>query len=808
MVQRTPCNAIQLTRFSLPPRSASLSRPLNPANENPALTHSLYQRSSSVLSLAADSCHIYSGSQADDILVGRVWDKATFTLKATLQGHTGSVLALQYAPDRQWLFSASGDSSVRVWSTKSLTPLFQITPHLDTDSGDLFSLAWSPSLSTIYFGCQNTSLQWYTFPSEDGGIPFTASSSRFNTPSLDSLSLSGTSTPRRAHKFFDSYPQYTRRVADLNARNSHRNSPSPESSSPPSADDCLTQPPLGPITSVEVPATNMIWSAHFGYVYCVALSPSTYEGSDDNPICDVDATRLVTGSGDSTVKLWSLPSGIPTLEHTFECGQGAVLALAVRADTVYAGCQDGYVKVLDLETRTCVRTIIVQEGIDVLSLSMLDSDLYTCSANGQIQYKRMSSGQGGLSTSRHLVAQMPRAVRCRIIFREDNNPLVLATFHGAKSQHKLPRILFYGHYDVIDAPVNGWSSDPFQLLPLNGYLYGRGITDNKGPVMAVACAAATLLRKRALDLDLVMLIEGEEESGSRGFRDTVKKYKDQIGEVDAILVSNSTWISETTPCITYGLRGVIHCEAEISSSGCDLHSGVDGGAAVEPMMDMVGLLSSLTDGKKRVTIPGFYDSVRPLTADERQLYKVLSGVTQTPASALSAKWREPSLTVHNIEVSGPKNSTVIPAIVKARVSLRIVPEQDLDTIAAGLQDYLKAEFEKLQSSNSLHLSIKHTADWWLGKLDDPWFLALESAVRDEWGVEPLRIREGGSIPSVPYLEKEFSCHALHLPLGQNTDQAHLPNERISLVNLQRGQAVVERFFTKVAQGIETDGASA
>lgn len=119
---------------------------------------------------------------------------------------------------------------------------------------------------------------------------------------------------------------------------------------------------------------------------------------------------------------------------------------------------------------------------------------------------------------------------------EDNNPLVLATFHGAQSQRKLPRILVYGHYDVIDAPVSGWSSDPFQLLPLNGYLYGRGITDNKGPVMAIACAAASLLSKRALDLDLVMLIEGEEEAGSRGFSETVKRYKDQIGDIDAILV--------------------------------------------------------------------------------------------------------------------------------------------------------------------------------------------------------------------------------------------------------------------------------
>lgn len=246
---------------------------------------------------------------------------------------------------------------------------------------------------------------------------------------------------------------------------------------------------------------------------------------------------------------------------------------------------------------------------------------------------------------------------------------------------------------------------------------------------------------------------------------------------------------------------MVHCQVEISSSGIDRHSGVDGGAVAEPMTDLVKLLSTLTGEKQRIAIPGFYDTVRSLTDEERQLYKVLSAVTQSPASTLSAKWREPSLTVHSIEVSGPTNSTVIPATVKSRLSIRIVPDQQLDHIVQSLQDYLTSEFTKLQSPNKLQLKINHTADWWLGRLDDPWFTALENAIRDEWDVEPLRIREGGSIPSVPYLEKQFSCHALHLPMGQSTDQAHLANERMSLSNLQRGKSVVERFLTNVAKQI-------
>jgi di- and tripeptidase len=326
---------------------------------------------------------------------------------------------------------------------------------------------------------------------------------------------------------------------------------------------------------------------------------------------------------------------------------------------------------------------------------------------------------------------------------EGKNPLVLATFTGTEHKHPKPRVLFYGHYDVISAPSEGWDTDPFTLTGMNGYLYGRGVSDDKGPILAVACAAAELLVQRALGLDLVLLIEGEEEVGSVGFGETVRKYKDQIGHIDAILVSNSTWIAEETPCITYGLRGVVHCDVQVCSGRPDVHSGIEGGGTAEPMVDMVKLLGTLTDENRQVKIPGFYDHVLPLTSGEQETFQRLSVLTQRPISSLSSRWREPSLTIHNIEISGPKNATVIPGIVKAQVSLRIVPEQNLDTIAKALCNHFESSFQSFQSPNKLEVSIEHTADWWLGNLDDPWFRALESAVRDEWATEPLRIREGG-----------------------------------------------------------------
>ncbi|KAJ7043858.1 hypothetical protein C8F04DRAFT_1070669 [Mycena alexandri] len=836
----------------------SLSRNLWQSDASPAiptLLHSLRERLS-VLSLAASEQYIFCGSQSQDI---PVWDKKTFRLKDNLRGHTGAVLALVYAEDRKWLFSSSGDSTVRIWSTSDLTPVYVLSPYLETGAGDLFSLAWSPSLQTIYVGCQNTSLQWYDFNSEHH--PIGAATTQFG----DGIaSASGTSTPRKPHKFFDSYPNFERKPADIFANNS-----------------TLSRDTSPPRAFLNIPEENVVDYAHYGYIYCMALLQEGEAGS----------VRLATGSGDECVKIWECSGKQPTELHAFECNNGAIFSLVVKYETVYAGCQDGAVKVLDLETKTLVRTIIVQEGIDVLSLSMSNSDLYTCAANGFVQRFSASfdctaswQAHNGIVLSSIVTHGNSKDHLCLITGGNDDhinvwelisvsikdsdvddsridlppldshttdtltyalskfisipsvssnpdhkedcrqaaiwlkkcliqlgaessllptgdgkNPLVLGTFNGASARTKQskPRILFYGHYDVISAPSTGWDSEPFHMAGRNGYLYGRGVTDNKGPILAVACAVANLLATRALGVDVVFLIEGEEECGSMGFGDAVRKHKDLIGDIDAILVSNSTWIAEDTPCITYGLRGVVHCALEISSDLPDLHSGIEGGAVVEPLLDMVHLLSTLTDAHHQVRIPGFYDRVRQQTDTEKELYKRLATITGRAASSLSSRWREPSLTVHSIEISGPKNATVIPGTIKSQVSLRIVPDQDLDTITKSLSLHLETSFNDLKSPNKLKVSVEHTADWWLGELDDFWFKALESAVQQEWGMEPLRIREGGTIPSVPFLEKEFRCHALHLPMGQSSDQAHLPNERISLDNLRKGKSVIERFLSTV-----------
>ncbi|KAH9966153.1 Zn-dependent exopeptidase [Russula compacta] len=853
-----------------PSNPASLSRNLH--SSTPSLVHTLSQEENSILSVATGDDHIYSGSQNQNI---SVWDSRTYTLQTQLRGHTGSVLALEYAPDKHWLFSSSGDSTVRVWCTKELIPLYIINPFLDTDSGDLFSLAWSPVHSTIYIGCQNTSIQWYNFSASDlvtGG----------------SLPGSGTSTPRRAHKFFNSYPRFQRRSPDFEASNGTNN---PVQRTNGHVVSINTQTPT-PRAEFNIPAQNVIDSAHYGYVYCMVLIPSTRHGVTSVAYKDV---LLATGSGDETVRIWKCsPNGL-NLVRTIQCTHGAVLSLVTREDILYAGCQDGYVRVWDMQTNTFIRTIIVQENVDILSLSTLGSDLYVCSANEQVkrysdtfdctaswnahsgivlssiiahstdpvEFELITGGNDGainvwkihpanasndapdeildaegrntcndilvfalskfisipsVSSSANNREDCRQAAiwltKCfaqlgassKTLYADDaavHNPIVFACFQGAQTGLRKPRILFYGHYDVISAPPEGWDSDPFKLTARNGYLYARGIADDKGPVLAVACAAADLLRARKLGVDLLFLVEGEEETGSGGFVDAVLRHKvrkDLIGEVDAILVSNSSWIACDVPSITYGLRGVLTLYIQISSHCAkDRHSGVDGGAWDEPMRDMIQVLAGLTDHNHNVLIPGFYDKVLPLDDEEAGLFRLLEAVTRHSAATLNSRWREPSLTIHSVRGSGPHNSTVIPASVMAQVSLRIVPDQVLDSVCAALVQHLRASFDALSSANTIKVTVDHTADWWLGDLTHPWFLELERAIHDEWGAEPMRVREGGSIPCVPFLEKAFGCPALHLPMGQSSGQAHLPNEHMSLSNLRHGKAVVERFLRAVAE---------
>ena len=376
------------------------------------------------------------------------------------------------------------------------------------------------------------------------------------------------------------------------------------------------------------------------------------------------------------------------------------------------------------------------------------------------------------------------------------------------------------------------------------------MSDNKGPILSAAYAVADLVSERSLENDIVFLIEGEEECGSRGFEQAIRKNKTLIGDVNWILLANSYWLSNDFPCLTYGLRGVIHAKVTIKGGSKDLHSGVAGSNLKnEPLKDLVALLATLTGSNNHITIPEFYKNVLPITAEEENWYADISrtllrtnSMSQDPDS-LKAKWREPSFTIHGFTTSSSVISTIIPHIASAEVSFRLVPNQDAQEISRMLDSYLRSQFKALNTSNKISIKVDHPVDPWLGDPNNEIYQTLEEAIVDVWSLKdqptsistsnikarsklasqsatkspsnptkltasptspeketdsipsrPLYIREGGSIPAIRFLEKEFNAPAAQLPVGQASDNAHLENERLRLLNLYNSREIFKRVF--------------
>ena len=393
------------------------------------------------------------------------------------------------------------------------------------------------------------------------------------------------------------------------------------------------------------------------------------------------------------------------------------------------------------------------------------------------------------------------------------NPIVYARFGDVPGRKT---IVMYGHYDVVPAGT-GWKSDPWSLRGHNGFLYGRGVTDDKGPVLAAMLAASQLMATGELNYNIRFLIEGEEENGSAGVLESVAansgSHSGSIGPADLLLISNNYWIGESRPCIVYGMRGVIYFEVTLSGPARSNHSGVEGGAFREPMSDLMQVLASLSDpATGKVRVKGFYDQVRPVTEEEKELYADIdfdlgrytkrTGLCklipeeQTAVDLLMQRWRFPNLSLTGIEtVAGPNNPTIIPKAATARLSIRTVPDQDHSDLVAAFETHLQSAFEGLHSRNSIQVKVVRQGAWWLGDMKkNPFFRLTEQALETVWEQKPMYTREGGSIPILSRLETALGAQSLILPLGQALDNAHLPNERISLQGLVKGVDVFRELF--------------
>lgn len=396
------------------------------------------------------------------------------------------------------------------------------------------------------------------------------------------------------------------------------------------------------------------------------------------------------------------------------------------------------------------------------------------------------------------------AYKTNVIPIDNGNPIIISKFQNNKKLSSVKKILYYGHYDVVEANEHSdqWSTDPFEMVSKNGYLYGRGISDNKGPTLAIIHAIGELYQKKQLDIDITLVIEGEEENGSKHFQEKFLENISLIGDIDWILLSNSYWLDDFKPCLNYGLRGVINCSIQIESDKPDRHSGVDGGILKEPTMDIIQLLNTLVDNDDeefKIKIPDFYKDIKSISGKEFELFKEIVDYnpSQFNLNELLTKWTKPSLTVHKIEVSGPQTDTIIPKLVKGSISVRIVPNQDLNSIKSNLIKHLTENFAKLKSNNHLKLNIFHEVEPWLGDYDSLIYKIIYSNIRKNWNQDPLLIREGGSIPTIRFLEKTLGASACQIPCGQSSDNAHLKDEKLRILNLFKLKDIFIDTFTEL-----------
>ncbi|GAA5919604.1 hypothetical protein JCM1841_001075 [Sporobolomyces salmonicolor] len=396
-------------------------------------------------------------------------------------------------------------------------------------------------------------------------------------------------------------------------------------------------------------------------------------------------------------------------------------------------------------------------------------------------------------------------------------PPVLLGSYGKDPKKKT--ILIYGHYDVQPALLSdGWNNDPFTLTDdkETGRLYGRGSSDDKGPILGwLNVIEAHQKTNTEFPVNLVMCFEGMEESGSEGLEELViaeaqKHFKD----VDAVCISDNYWLGTTSPCLTYGLRGLAYFAVSISGPAADLHSGVFGNVVHEPMTDLFALFSKLVTPQGQILVPGINEKVAPLTPEERKLYEVIDvtvadfesaiggkvTISEDKAEVLMGRMRYPSLSLHGIEgaFSAPGAKTVIPAAVKGKFSIRLVPDLTPDEVNECVQKYLKDEFAKLGSKNKLNIEMHHGGKPWVASIDHWNFRAAAKATETVYGKTPDYTREGGSIPITLTFAEALGKNVMLLPMGRGDDGAHSTNEKLDRSNFILGSQVLGEYLHEVA----------
>ena len=376
-----------------------------------------------------------------------------------------------------------------------------------------------------------------------------------------------------------------------------------------------------------------------------------------------------------------------------------------------------------------------------------------------------------------------------------------------------PTVLVYGHYDVQPARLDdGWAQDPFTPTVRDGAIHARGATDDKGQMLTHLQAIRAWMKTAGKPpVNVLLLIEGEEESGSDHLEPFLDHRKNDL-RCDVAVISDTSQYGPNRPAITYGLRGIVACEITVSGPSNDLHSGVFGGAIANPVNVLCGLIASLHDESGSVTVSDFYDGVVDLTAQERAAFRALGfderqflgdvGVTagygEAGYSANERRWARPTCDVNGIfgGYSGAGPKTIIPSKATAKLTCRLVPNQDPHRISESLRRHFEA---RMPEGATLTFTPQHGCPGLVFATDSPYMAAAENAIQHAWGVPPVFIREGGSIPVVESLQRILGVETLLLGWGQNSDNLHGPNEHFSIADFQRGTRASAQLWQEIAQ---------
>ena len=388
------------------------------------------------------------------------------------------------------------------------------------------------------------------------------------------------------------------------------------------------------------------------------------------------------------------------------------------------------------------------------------------------------------------------------------NPVVYADWLHADNA---PTILFYGHYDVqpVD-PLDLWESPPFDATVRDGEIYARGAADDKGQIFMHFKAIEAYLKKASrLPVNIRVVIEGEEEVGSKNLDDFVRANKALL-KSDVVVISDSAMFDRGVPSICYSLRGLAYFQIDLRGTKSDLHSGVFGGAVANPAMVLAHVLAQMKDKGGRIKIPGFYDDVRPLSEEERAAWRQLPfnekkykkdlGAPKLAGekeySVLERVWARPTFEVNGLlsGFTGEGAKTVIPAVAMAKVSMRLVPNQHPDKIAELFEAHVRKVTPK---SVELKVTRMHGGKPWITEYNNPFVQAAGRAIEKGFGKTPVFCREGGSIPVVSTFQEELGVPAVLFGVGLPDENAHAPNERLDLENFHNGIVASAHLYDEI-----------